>query len=148
MIRFLFFSTLILATSCKTSKQNTSNEFPIVMMEKTACFGACPAFLFNVYPDGTATYTGTRYVENIGEFTATLTEEQLLYLKNTFEEADFFKFADVYSANITDLPTTFIYYHNGKENLKVTDYYGAPETLKVLEDKVQEFIDSIDWQKK
>ena len=68
-------------------------------------------------------------------------------IKSTFEGADFFKFADVYSANMTDLPTTFIYYHNGVENLKVTDYYGAPDTLKALEKDVEAFITTIDWKK-
>jgi hypothetical protein len=148
MSRFLIFCTLILALSCKTTRQNTGNEFPMVMMEKTACMGNCPTYLFNVYPDGTTTYRGTKNVEHIGEYTAFLTEDQLSYLKNSFEEANFFDFADVYSANLTDLPTTFIYYHNGKENHKVTDYYGAPEALKNLEDKIEAFIATIDWQKK
>ena len=117
------------------------------MMEKTSCMGTCPTFIFNIYPDGSATYKGTKNVENIGNFSAKLSEEQLQYIKKSFEEADFFKFADVYSANVTDLPTTFIYYHNGRENRKVTDYYGAPDALKVLEAKVDAFIDTIEWKK-
>jgi len=118
------------------------------MMEKTTCMGTCPAFIFNVYPDGSATYKGTHNVTNIGDFIAKLTDEQLNNLKNSFNEADFFNFANVYSANVSDLPTTFIYYHNGKENLKVTDYYDAPDKLKDLEKKVEDFISTLDWQKK
>ena len=117
------------------------------MMEKTTCLGLCPAYIFKLFPDGSATYTGTKNVKNIGDFKANLSEQQLQNIKKSFEEADFFKFADVYSANLTDLPTTFIYYHNGRENLKVTDYYGAPESLKTLEANVEHFIESIDWQK-
>ena len=148
MIRFFVFFSIIIATGCKSSRQTSSTEFPIMMMEKTACLGTCPTYLFNVYPDGSATYRGTKNVENIGEFTAVLSEDQLNYLKKSFEEADFFNFADVYSANLTDLPTTFIYYHNGQDNLKITDYYGAPDALKELEEKIETFITTIDWHKK
>ena len=148
MTRLVILSSLLIMLSCKSSKQSRSNESPIIMMEKTICMGTCPAYIFNVYPDGTATYKGTHNVTNIGEFTAVLSEEQLNYLKNSFNEADFFNFANVYSANVTDLPTTFIYYHNGKENLKVTDYFDAPDKLKDLEKKVESVIDDLKWQKK
>ena len=147
MYRLTLIISFLLFFVCKTAKIKSSNEFPIVMMEKTTCLGLCPAYIFNLYPDGSATYTGTKNVKNIGDFKAKLSEEQLQNIKKSFEEADFFKFADVYSASLTDLPTTFIYYHNGKENLKVTDYYGAPDALKILEAKVEAFIESIDWQK-
>ena len=119
----------------------------MMMMERTTCMGDCPAFVFNVYPDGSATYEGKSNVMLIGNYTTTISVEQLDILKNSFNEAEFFKFADVYSANITDLPTTFIYYNDGKQSLKITDYYGAPEPLTGLEAKVVSFIEALDWQK-
>ena len=148
MIARLFIVSIIaILFSCKSSKQTASEKYPIVMMERTTCFGACPAFVFNVYPDGSATYEGKSNVMLIGNYTTTISVEQLDILKNSFNEAEFFKFADVYSANITDLPTTFIYYNDGKQSLKITDYYGAPESLTGLEAKVVSFIEALDWQK-
>ena len=147
MPRLTFLVCVMFLAGCKTAKVNSSNEFPMIMMEKTACMGACPTYIFNIYPDGTATYRGTKNVKYIGNYTAKLSVDQMQRIKSTFEGADFFKFADVYSANMTDLPTTFIYYHNGVENLKVTDYYGAPDTLKALEKDVEAFITTIDWKK-
>ena len=146
MIRILILSVLIFSFGCKSSKVKSGAEIPIIMMEKTSCMGECPTFKFEVYLDNTAYYSGKANVLNIGEFTATLTDQQLDYLKNSFAEADYFSFANVYSAAVTDLPTTYIYYNNGKENSKVTDYYGAPEELKTLEKKIQDFIDSIEWK--
>ena len=147
MVRLTFLVYVLFLIGCKTAKVNSSNEFPMIMMEKTACMGACPTYVFNIYPDGTATYRGTKNVNNIGNYTAKLSVDQLQQIQTTFRDADFFKFADVYSANMTDLPTTFIYYHNGRENLKITDYYGAPETLKTLEKAVETFISTIVWKK-
>ena len=109
--------------------------------------GTCPTYKFEVFLDKTARYKGTAHVDLVGEYKATLTDEQLDYLKNSFAEADYFSFANVYSSQLTDLPTTFLFYHNGQQSLKVTDYWGAPDELKTLEKQVEEFIETVEWEK-
>ena len=148
MTRILLLSTLILFVGCKSTSVSSDANPPIIMMEKTACMGTCPTYKFEVFLDKTAKYIGKDNVKNIGEFTTTLTDVQLDMLKNSFAKADYFTLANVYSAAVTDLPSTFIYYTNGKQNLKITDYYGAPERLKILENKIEEFIGSLEWQPK
>ena len=132
---------------CKSSKQSKGEMYPIITFEKTICFGTCPAYLFKAYPDGNVTYTGKDYVTLVGEYKAVISKEELANIKLLFDEANYFKFANVYSANITDLPTTYLYYDNGVENKKITDYHGAPESLKKLEADVEAFINSINWEK-
>ena len=138
---------VLLVIGCKTSRQSKSEVYPIITMERTTCFGTCPAYLFKAYPDGKVTYTGKEHVELKGEYTATISKEVLANLKNLFDKAEFFNFANVYSASVKDLPTTFLYYDNGSQNAKVTDYYGAPESLKKLEKDIDAIINAIDWQK-
>lgn len=138
---------VFVAMGCKSSQQSKSEIYPIITYEKTTCFGTCPAYLFKAFPDGSVTYTGTKYVDLMGEYQAKLSEEELANMKSLFDEGNFFKYANVYSANIEDQPTTFLYYDNGQQNSKVTDYYGAPESLKKLEKNIEEIINSIDWQK-
>jgi hypothetical protein len=147
MLRILILSAVLLAFSCKSTKRPPANEVPIIMMEKTTCMGPCPAFKFEVYLDNSAKYMGKAHVDNIGEFSATLTDKQLDYLENSFAEAGYFSFANVYSAAMSDLPTTYIYYNNGEQGLKITDYYGAPQELKDLEKLIEEFIGTIEWKK-
>ena len=147
MSRFLFFILVLSIAGCKSTKKQSPSSVVIIMMEKTSCMGTCPTYKFEVFLDKTARYIGKENVENIGEFKATLTDEQLDNLKNSFAEAEYFSFANVYSAQLTDLPTTFIYYHNGRESLKVTDYWGAPEELKALEQKIEDFIGTVNWKK-
>jgi hypothetical protein len=132
---------------CKSSKQTKGEMYPIITFEKTTCFGTCPAYLFKAYPDGSVTYTGKDYVTLVGEYKASISKEELSNIKTLFEEANYFKFANVYSANITDLPTTYLYYDNGEENKKITDYHGAPKSLKKLEQGLEALINSIDWKK-
>ena len=138
---------LLLVFGCKSTRQAKSEMFPIISMERTSCLGTCPAYLFRAFPDGSVTYTGEVYVDLVGKFEGCITKEELTNLKNLFDEADYFGFANVYSANITDLPTTYLYYDNGAQNSKVTNYYRAPESLKKLENDVESFINAIDWQK-
>jgi hypothetical protein len=121
--------------------------YPIISLERSTCLGTCPAYIFKAYPDGSMTYTGKEYAKLVGEFTAMISKEELANLKTLFDEADYFSFANVYSANITDLPTTYLYYDNGEQNAKVTDYFGAPDSLKKLEKDIDTFIATIDWQK-
>ena len=132
---------------CKSSKQAKGETYPIITIEKTSCFGTCPAYLFKAYPDGNVTYTGKDYVKLVGEYKASISKEELANIKTLFDEADYFSFANVYSANITDLPTTYLYYDDGKQNKKITDYHGAPESLKKLEEDLEALINAIDWQK-
>lgn len=147
LLRSFLAIALIALLSCKSTKQSDAREFPIVMMERTICFGSCPEYLFNLYPDGHATYEGKSNTPREGIHHATASVEQMEAIKKIFNEAKFLEFANVYSANVSDLPTTYIYYHDGKDGHKVTDYYGAPKELKALEKEVDVFIESLDWVK-
>lgn len=149
MIKAQHFLILLafLVLSCKSSQQSKSEILPIITYEKTICMGPCPAFVFKAYPDGKVTYTGKDFVELKGEYSASLPKEELANLKDVFDKGGYFEFANVYSASVMDLPTTFLYYDNGKQNAKITDYYGAPESLKKLEQDLESLINAINWQK-
>lgn len=140
LIGFLLFG-------CKSNKSSTEVKYPIITLEKTPCFGTCPAYQFKAYPDGTVTYEGKDYVKLIGKYKATLTLEELASFKAIFSKANYFSFANVYSAQITDLPTTYLYYDDGQQNKKIIDYYGAPASLKELEQALEDKINEINWQK-
>jgi len=146
-VQHLTIILVLLLIGCKSTQQSKTVAYPIIIMEKTFCLGTCSSFVFKAYPDGKVTYLGREFTERIGDFSATITKEELATLRLKFDQAKFFSFANVYSASIKDLPTTFIYYDNGSQNSKITDYYGAPEELKNLESEVEKFIESIDWIK-
>lgn len=149
MIRthYVLIILVLLILGCKSNQQSKSEMYPIITIERTPCFGTCPAYVFKAYPDGSVIYIGKNYVELKGEYAASISKEVLANLKKLFDEADYFNFANVYSANILDLPTTYLYYDNGSQNAKVTDYYGAPESLKKLEKDIDVIINAINWQK-
>ena len=147
-VRLILTFSILILISCK-SRTNISKTppYPIISLEKTTCLGTCPAYKFLVYPNGVVKYSGYKFVDRIGDYQAKINDEEIGKLKEAFENAHFFDFANVYSANMTDLPTTYLYYDNGNQNSKVTDYFGAPKELKSLESFVEAFIETIDWKK-
>lgn len=119
----------------------------VISLTKTQCFGECPAYDFELYSDCNATFNGIAFTDKQGSWSAKVSKKQMESITNTFQESDFFSFEDRYYAEFTDLPTTYLYYSDGSLEKKVMDYYGAPQRLKDLENKVEVLIDELEWKK-
>jgi len=123
----IVFSVLL---SCSFTKNTPKAEVELIItLQRTACFGTCPIYKIEIYSDGSGTYTGTRFVENIGITKFNLSETNLNLILSQAEAIGFSNMKDEYSEPISDLPTTFIQI----KNKKIKDYVGAPKTLKNLE---------------
>ena len=123
----IVFSVLL---SCSFTKNTPKAEVELIItLQRTACFGTCPIYKIEIYSDGSGTYTGTRFVENIGITKFNLSETNLNLILSQAEAIGFSNMKDKYSEPISDLPTTFIQI----KNKKIKDYVGAPKTLKNLE---------------
>lgn len=120
----------------------------VLSIETTPCFGQCPVFEFKIYSNCKATYIGKSHVKMEGEWHSKLSLKQYRSLRDTFNESNYFGFDDRYTAEITDLPTTYIYYTDGNQKKKIMDYYDAPEELKMLEEKVYDLIENLNWKPK
>jgi hypothetical protein len=94
-----------------------------------------------IFSDGSAFYHGKRFVEKIGNYEFSVSKETLNYILKKADEIGFFELEDKYTANITDLPKTITFIKNGKDNKRITDYYGAPKALKEFESLVDGCID-------
>ncbi|MBI5917741.1 MAG: hypothetical protein HY842_20410 [Bacteroidetes bacterium] len=130
----LFFTILLLFTACDPYQ---FDETSFIEFKKDPCFGACPVYNFKVNGKGSATFHGDRNVSKTGDWTRTLSPEATNALFDAFEKSNFGQFQDEYTAQVTDLPTTWVTFSNGTLNKTVKDYYGAPEALKNLEKMVE-----------
>jgi hypothetical protein len=123
----IVFSVLL---SCSFTKNIPKAEVELIItLQRTACFGTCPIYKIEIYSDGSGTYTGTRFVENIGITEFNLSETNLNLILSQAEAIGFSNMKDEYSEPISDLPTTFIQI----KDKRIRDYVGAPKTLKNLE---------------
>ena len=122
------------------------DEAAFIELKKDPCFGVCPVYSFKVDGKGKATFSGTRNVTKQGEWTRQLGPGATNALFTAFEQSNFAQFQDEYTAQVTDLPTTWVTFSNGTLSKTIKDYYGSPEALKNLEKMVEPIAEEdTDW---
>lgn len=138
--------TITLVLNMLNACSQTSQPYLTVSLTKTACYGQCPVYDFKLYSDCSATFKGTAFTDKLGDWKSKATKRQFNTLIEAFETSNFFEFEDRYYSEITDLPTTYLFYSDANRDKKIMDYYGAPQELKDLEAMVESLIDKLEWQ--
>lgn len=144
---FLLFIGMLGA--CKSHKKvadngtiNTIISIPqaIFALETTPCYGTCPSYTIVVYDNDSLTYEGMRHVAKEGKMSKKLLKGTVKQLIGKFRGANFFKFQNQYTSNMSDFPTTYISFTDSGITKKVMDYYKAPESLKQLEKLLSDLV--------
>lgn len=144
---FLLFIGMLGA--CKSHKKvtekgaiNTFVSIPqaIFALETTPCYGTCPAYNVVVFDNDSLTYEGIRHVAKEGKVSKQLPIGTVNQLVGKFREANFFKFENQYTSNVSDFPTTYISFTDSGITKKIKDYYKAPESLKQLEKLLSDLV--------
>ena len=131
----LFLILFSIFLCCGLQKKTTTSEKDVIIsLQRTACFGTCPIYKIEIDKDGSGSYTGTKFVKNIGVTKFNLSKTQLNLILTQAEAIGFINMKEEYSEPISDLPTTFIQIRNKK----IKDYAGAPKTLKNLENLIDQ----------
>jgi hypothetical protein len=107
-----------------------------ITMTRTACFGTCPVYTVTMRADGSVSYEGTSHVRVTGKHAWTIEPIAVLTLARDIEKAGFFDMKDVYTAPVTDLPTTTVTLAMGARSKTIKDYHGAPAALKEIEAQI------------
>jgi hypothetical protein len=140
---FYLLMVAVLLTACDPYK---FDENVFIELKKDPCFGVCPVYNFKIDGKGSASFTGTRNVSKQGNWSRQLGPDATNALFTAFEKSNFDQFQDEYTAQVTDLPTTWVTYNNGIINKTIKDYYGSPEALKNLEKLVETIAEEdTDW---
>jgi len=145
----------IALTACSLSTPQPTPDYSslVITMERTPCFGTCPAYKLTVYGDGRAVYEGDMFVAVEGQQTTTISQDAVQELVAALENAEFFSLEDDYSAPATDLPSTITTVTLGGQS-KTINHYGvcgysdidtAPKELCDLENKIDEITNSAQW---
>jgi uncharacterized protein DUF6438 len=115
-----------------------SVENVVITLERTPCFGSCPDYSLTVYGNGTVIYDGRNFVAVTGRQSSTISQDNVHELVTMFYAMGYFSIKDEYSAPVTDLPTTTTSIAIDGRYKHVVNYYGAPEKLIDLENKIDE----------
>ena len=117
----------------------------VITLERTMCFGTCPAYKLTIYGDGRVVYEGENYVKVTGTQNADISEDDVKGLVDEFYRIGYFSLADSYTADITDLPTTITSISIDGKTKQVVDYHGAPLALVDLEKRIDEVANTKIW---
>lgn len=139
---YSLFALVLLVASCEPPDPYLYDATATIELKKDPCFGFCPVYSIKIDGKGNATYDGQKNVEKVGTWYQTLSPEETNDLFDAFENADFWQFDNEYTAQVTDLPTTWVTFILDEKNKTIKDYYGAPEGLKKLELMVEAIVEN------
>jgi hypothetical protein len=125
-----------------------------ITLERTQCFGTCPAYSLRILGDGTVEYIGREYVRIKGTASSRISAAAVQGLIEAANRARFFDLADKYDhivspdgsvMSVSDLPTTTTTIRIGDRHKKVVDYVGAPPALVALEREIDRVAHTVRW---
>lgn len=116
-------------------------------LERTPCFGKCPAYVITVDKDGKATYTGRTFADRPGTWKAQLDRPTLNTLLDRANAAGFFALEDRYDGPVTDLPSTIIRIQADGKDKKIVARYRTPEAFKAYAAFADSLLDKAGWEK-
>lgn len=123
----------------------------IITLDRTACYGFCPAYSLIIYGNGTVVYEGRMFVNVTGKHTSQISKDKVDELVNEFYSVNYFFFSDRYveppDMTVSDLPSITTSITINGVTKTVFDYYNAPSELRNLENKIDEIAESYQWIK-
>ena len=139
----LLFLTFLLGGCASTSKHavtTTSNETDslVASIERSVCFGTCPAYKLTVYRSGLLQFEGYRNTSKTGKYFTYVNQQPLLELCEKAHSLGYFELQDQYrNEMIADLPTvtTFLRCGNRQKGVVFFDLE-CPQALKSVQDLI------------
>jgi hypothetical protein len=120
-----------------------------ITLVRGVCFGYCPDYTVTINGDGQVRYTGRRFVNAVGERTATIPREDVARLVARFDEIGFTNLQDAYRANVSDLPTYRVTLTRNGQTKTVVDYGGTgagmPPSVRELQDEIDRVAGTAQW---
>ena len=120
-----------------------------IVLERTVCYGSCPAYRIELFGDGRATYTGIEYVDVVGTHAYRVPPEAMAHLVDSLRAKDIWSLQPVYRARVTDLPTYTLVLRLGIEQHQIEDnggqWVGMPATVSAFEEEIDEVARTAPW---
>jgi hypothetical protein len=121
----------------------------LVRLERTACFGACPAYVIKVNTNGVVKYIGRDCVRNHGSATRTLSVQELKDLRQAIDRAGLNALPDpCCRCGVEDSSSALVGVRLAGKWTVIEDNLGCdpPTTqLRELEDAIDRIVQSEQW---
>jgi hypothetical protein len=130
---------------------STGKPYVVASLERTMCYGTCPAYRLTVLSDGQVEWEGRRFVKVNGKAQATLTPAEMAALKAAFADVHYFELHGKYDCREwTDHPSANTSFDDGTQRNAVRHYHGCKsaahvDELTALEAKVDRICRTERW---
>jgi len=137
-----------------TSLSDADLKTLTVRLERTACYGTCPAYTVTIHGDGRVEYTGQGNVKEKAARDGRIEMTAIAELLSHFTQAKFLSISKDYSeekrtcGRCTDMPTGIIELRVSGITHRVKHYHGctcAPKSLFGLESTIDKAANSDQW---
>lgn len=157
------FSSIVLSAllmlaygACSCSCSNESDlassgklDDAVITLERTLCYGTCPAYKLTIYGTGVVAWEGKSFVRVTGKAEGAISREQFKQLVSEFDKAKYYSLKDNYiQIPVTDAPYVITSITVDGKTKSVRHYCAdttAPEQLTKLENKIDEIVNSDQW---
>ena len=126
-----------------------------VVLERTRCYGTCPAYRLSVTRQGVVSFQSRNPGEDNRRFVDTIAVDDVGAILVGAEKADFLALPDTIAADphfcpsqATDYDTAIVTLYLPHQTKRVEDYHGcfwAPVALRELEDRIDTHTRSQRW---
>lgn len=124
------------------------NSKVTITLQRSGCYGSCPAYAVTVSTGGIA-FEGGGFVVARGKHTAAVDPDEVRNLAKKFAAADFYSMDAVYRAGVTDSATYVLSIAIDGQSKKIVDYVGSwegmPAVITELEDEVDTLAQTQRW---
>lgn len=132
------------------SAQRIRERLPIrsIVLERTPCYGSCPAYRLTLTRDGWAEYDGRMFTEREGRFRGGLPIGSFAMLAFATERIHLDEMRASYSVDVTDMPTTTVTVtRSDGRAFSISDYGDqAPPELWLLTTAMDGLAERIAWK--
>ena len=134
-------------------------SLPVITLERTTCFGTCPAYKVSIFGDGSVLYEGKEFVKQKGTEDGRITKDHLQQLVREFEKIDYMRLADHYGndektcpESWTDYPSAITSFNWDGKQKTVRHYLGCRgltilDQLTALENNIDKVVNTKRWIK-
>ncbi len=146
---------LLFAAVASLASDDLSKSDLTITIERTTCYGTCPAYKITIKGDGSVDYLGKDFVRVKGTVHSSVDPSEIEQLAKAFLDAKYFDLRDTYRSfkgpdgvehtEPGDLPTTYTSIRLNGRYKRIENHIGAPKVLSALEDQIDEVVCSKRW---
>jgi hypothetical protein len=126
--------------------ESTNHGITEIGIERTRCFGTCPAYTFIVKSDGSFRYKGQEYAKPSGDFTGRIDVWRFHELARFIKDSDYMKLEVDYYRLVTDNPTTYTtIVMNGRRKVIRNYAEAGPTKLWAIEQLIDDLMPKAEW---